>query len=262
VSIDENLNIGTSQQLLAALSGNVFKWTQYLPGFPTIFNGEVVFPFLNPGDETLAGDNVLVVFRAALAVNPVFTSEIVDGPLGPSQAIGSYGSDKLSCSALLVIDGLLYCFYFADNNQGFMGSSDSVSFLYYSTNMGPGQGWSARTLVYTSPTPAEPLTPYPVQVSGTTFGLLFSLIDPTLFFDGLTKYSSLSNFFLSIGGATAPPPPKAFYRPSTAYPRFCPEVVPKKKVNWSEFQPAVDRARPRNLEETRGSCADPRLRGK
>lgn len=205
MTIDGALALGNPQELIASVPESEFVFLQYNPGLPVIFDGEVCFLYLHPGSESAAENNVLNIFRAPLAKDPAFTDEIIAGPLGPLNAIGSFGADKISSSCLMVISGILHCFYWSDNNQGFAGSGLSQSFLNYQTNTGPGDGWGSATIAYTSDVPAEPLTPYPVQISSTDFGILFGLIDPTLFFDGLTKYSSLSTWFTAFSGGAGSP---------------------------------------------------------
>lgn len=207
ISITNPTTLGTIQQVLAA-TANADAFTQYpyYAGFPVIWNGdaELVFPYLDPGDINNPNPNVLTVFRAAVADNPVFTQETVEGSLGAGLDVTTFPSAAGTAAALLEIGGVLYCCYMVDNDQGSVGGAASQSWVYYRTNAGAGLGWSARTAAFASAIPNEPQSLYPVTLSGTNQGLLFGLIDPTQFFGPATKYDSLSLHFLGISESVGP----------------------------------------------------------
>jgi len=157
---------------------------------------EVVFVFR----KFITGTSTLFAIRSSTAWPPVFSVDTVDdgSALPPGTQIQQY--DQIASGGWFPVDiaGVLYAFYAVDNGE--LDSASSESYIYYRTSSGPGV-WSAPTLAYTTPIPAELLTPYGVEAADGTVVLMLGLIDPTLW----PNYSSLSNVVLYSSPTPAAP---------------------------------------------------------
>ena len=178
----------------------------YRPGLPCI-NGadtEIIFPYLDPGDDTNLPANVLNVARAPCGVNPVFTIEAVNSSaaLPAGQYLSSWVGEFVFTAAAISSAGVLYVFYAAVNTVTAQDPA-TVGRLYYQQNTGVGLGWGAAVQVQALVAPDAFAQFYPVTISPTTFGLFTAQIDPTNFFSaiGNLKYQSVTNSFLTTGAA-------------------------------------------------------------
>ncbi len=129
-------------------------------------------------------------YASALTNPPSFTLNVVqlESGLPAGNEITPYDQIAGTGWFMLDIGGVLYTFYAVDN--GFLDNASSESYIYYNT--WSGAAWSVPTLLYTTPIPAELLTPYGTVAADGTVVLLLGLIDPTLW----PAYASLSNVVL------------------------------------------------------------------
>ena len=141
-------------------------------------------------------DQYMLVGPAADSGSLALTPHVVI--LGSSLPAGALavGFDILPwiSAAALGIGSVLHCFYLVSNPLAFDASD--FGYLYHQTSSDGGVTWSAPEILYTSPASHDLVTPYPA-VSGGSWSVLFGSINPVLFLNLGTKYSSLSVFLLA-----------------------------------------------------------------
>jgi hypothetical protein len=163
----------------------------------------------------VSGVSTLFAVRSDLTNPPAFTTDTVQNGAGLPVGTQIQQYDQIASGGWFPVDinGTLYIFYTVDNGE--LDSGSSQSFLYYQSETAPGT-WSSPTLVYTSPVPAEMLTPYAAVNSQGVVVVMLGLIDPTLF----PAYASLSNVVLFSG---LPTPNLPFVYIANAFPVILPD---------------------------------------